>query len=139
MDREEMVQAARRAVEQWAEEALGDDPDWRPLESAIPYEWCGGFMWMNRTTQGDAVIELYKHGITRRYLNLDHNRQAYRYSEDGYVKITLDTAVDHVFDGIEEMGWDRETKYDEEFIRTKHKALRDMGYTVISSAGVDPE
>ena len=130
---DDMVLAASRALDRWAEEALGDDPDWGPLESAIPIEWCGGFMWMNRTSQGKATIELYKHGITRRYLNLDQHGQAYRYSKKGYVKVTLDTALEHVFDGLTEMGWTRETRYDETFIRAKHQALRDMGYTVIST------
>lgn len=137
MDHDEVASVARRVMDAWAQEALGDDPDWSPLEAAIPYGWCGGFMWMNRVTDGDRVIELYKHGITRRYLNLDKNSQAYRYSDHGYVAVTLESALDHVFDGIEEMGWTRETKYDEQFIRAKHKALRASGWTVISTSGVE--
>lgn len=43
------------------------------------------------------------------------------------------TAVDEVFDEIEEMGWTRETKYDEEFVARKHKALREAGWTVITT------
>jgi hypothetical protein len=136
-DRDEMVLRLSRILDAWAEECLGDDPDWGPLEAAIPREWCGGFMWMNRIEDCGVVIELYKHGITRRYLNLDRNGGAYRYTGDGYELIAMSEAVDHVFCGLEEMGYTRETDYDEEFIRRKHQALREAGWTVISTAQLD--
>ena len=91
-------------------------------------------MWMTRAQQDDAVIEVYKHGITRRTLHLDHQGQAYRYRVDRYVKVALDRAIDDVFEGLEEMGWSRTTKYDAAFIRAKHQALRERGWTVISTA-----
>jgi hypothetical protein len=40
-------------------------PDWRSLENAIPTEYCESFMFMGKV--GDIV--LYKHRLTRRYLN----------------------------------------------------------------------
>jgi hypothetical protein len=138
-DRDEMVLRLSRLLDAWAEEHLGDDPDWAPLEAAIPRKWCGGFMWMNRIEDCGVVIELYKHGITRRYLNLDRFGNAYRYTDDGYELIAMAEALDHVFCGLEEMGYDRETDYDEEFIRRKHQALREAGWTVISTAALDAE
>ena len=42
-------------------------PDWRPLESAMPPEFCEDFMFMGKA----GGIVLYKHRITRRYLNID--------------------------------------------------------------------
>ena len=42
-------------------------PDWRPLENAMPPEFCEEFMFMGKA--GDIV--LYKHRLTRRYLNID--------------------------------------------------------------------
>ena len=133
----EQVLAISRIVDQIADEYLGDDPDWGPLHVVLPMEWCDGFMWMYRVEQDDAVIELYKHGITRRYLNLDQTNRAYRYTEDGYVQTPVALAVESVFDGIEEMGWTRETRYDEEFVAEKHRLLAEAGWTVISTATLD--
>ena len=136
-DRDEMILRISRIVDRWAEEWLGGEPDWGPLEAAIPERWCGGFMWMYRDDHDGTTIELYKHGITRRYLNLDHSGGAWRATDDGYERIPLTEAIDHVFEGLEEMGWTRETVYDEEFIRRKHEALRKAGWTVITTASLD--
>lgn len=43
-------------------------------------------------------------------------------------------AVDRVFEGLKEMGWTRETHYDEEFVAEKHRQLREAGWTVITTA-----
>jgi hypothetical protein len=139
--RDEMVLRVSRILDAWAEECLGDDPDWGPLEAAIPREWCGGFMWMARIEVKGEPVELYKHGITRRYLNLDHSGGAYRYRhwDDSYESTSMGEALDHVFEDLEEMGFTRETDYDEEFIRRKHQALREAGWTVISTAQLDAE
>ncbi len=138
-NRDEMVLRISRILDAWAEENLGGDPDWGPLERAIPRRWCGGFMWMGRTWDCGVVIELYKHGITRRYLNLDRFGNAYRYTGEGYKLTAMEEALDHVFEGLEAMGYDRETDYDEEFIRRKHEALRKAGWTVISTAQLDTD
>jgi len=42
-------------------------PDWRPLENAIPSDYAEDFMFMGKA----GGIVLYKHRITRRYLNID--------------------------------------------------------------------
>lgn len=136
MDSEEHqkeVLAISKIVDQVAEEYFGDEPDWEPLRVVLPLEWCDGFMWMYRVTQGDATIELYKHGITRRYLNLDQFNRAYRFNGEGYDRIPVATAVDRVFADIEGTGWTRETRYDEEFVAEKHRQLREAGWTVIST------
>ena len=130
----EKVLAISRIVDEVADEYLDGEPDWDPLHAVLPTEWCDGFMWMFRTEQGDAVIEHFKHGITRQYLNLDQANRAYRYTGNDYVQIPVVEAVDLVFDGIEEMGWTRETRYDEEFVAAKHRLFRDAGFTVISTA-----
>jgi hypothetical protein len=124
----EEILAISRAVDQWADEYLDGEPDWEPLHVVLPLEWCDGFMWMYRVEENDAVIEMYKHGITRRYLMLD-----YVYTGDGHALIPVAIAVERVFDGIEEMGWTRETAYDEEFVAEKHRQFREAGWTVITT------
>jgi len=47
--------------------------NWKPLESRLGRERCVGFMCMGRVNG----INLYKHGITRTYLNLDDEGNCY--------------------------------------------------------------
>ncbi|MFZ1087304.1 MAG: hypothetical protein WAN35_20265 [Terracidiphilus sp.] len=69
-------------------------PDWRPLENAIPPEYCESYMYMVKA--GDIV--LYKHRITRRYLNIDVvTGKFYRYTNDEYVEIDRRQAFDSVY------------------------------------------
>ena len=69
-------------------------PDWRPLERALPSEFCEDFMFMGKV--GDIV--LYKHRITRRYLNIDAaTGKFYRYTHDEYVEIDRRQAFDSVY------------------------------------------
>ena len=69
-------------------------PDWRPLESAMPPEFYEDFMFMGKA--GDIV--LYKHRLTRRYLNINSvTGKFYRYSNDDYVEIDLRQAFDSVY------------------------------------------
>ena len=133
LEKHERILVLSRMLDQWAEENLGDDPDWRPLEAVLPMEWCGGFMWMNRVVSGGVVIELYKHGITRRYLNFDADGTAYIWTGEGYEPMDLDEAIDHVFEELEGTGWDRATKYDDAFKAEKYQALRKAGWTLITT------
>lgn len=133
LEHHEQILAISRIVDQVAEELLEGEPDWEPLHVVLPLEWCDGFMWMYREEQDDAVIEVYKHGITRHSLNLDQFNRAYRYTENGYIQIPVAVAIESVFESLEEMGWSRDTKYDEEFVAEKHRQLREAGYTVIST------
>jgi hypothetical protein len=66
------------------------EPDWRPLEALaricrahpeLPDLDPGAFMYMGRYDEPDRVpILLYKHTLTRRYLNVDPAGHAYRYT-----------------------------------------------------------
>ena len=47
----EEVLAISKIVDQVADEFLGDDSDWGPLETVLPMSWCDGFMWMYRVNQ----------------------------------------------------------------------------------------
>lgn len=130
----EQVLLVSRLIDIWAEKNLSGEPDWGPLERALPIAWCHGFMWMQRVDHDGIQIELYKHGITRRYLNLDQNARAFRFTGGGYVEIPLSEAIELAFDGIEEMGWTRETSYDDDFVARRCQGLKDAGWTVITAA-----
>lgn len=140
LESHQRVLALSRLVDEWAEGNLGGEPNWEPLEKVIPPEWCGGFMWMQRIQQDGLTIEMYKHGITRRYLNLDSDGQTYRYKGSEYVPMSLEDAIASVFGGLEEMGWSRETDYDDGFVAKKYAALREAGWTVITTGpGLEAE
>ena len=69
------------------------EPNWAPLESALPREECEEYMYMGRAGE----IELYKHRWTRRYLNISSDGQTfYRYSGDEYIEVERAVALDHV-------------------------------------------
>ena len=69
------------------------EPNWAPLELVLPARELEDFMYMGRSEE----IELYKHCLTRRYLNISADGQRfYRYSDGTYVEITKAVALDHV-------------------------------------------
>jgi hypothetical protein len=69
-------------------------PDWQPLENAIPREYCEDYMYMGKA--GDIV--LYKHRLTRRYLNIDAvTGKFYLYANEEYVEIDRRQAFDSVY------------------------------------------
>ena len=69
-------------------------PDWQPLENAIPSDYAEDFMFMGKA--GDIV--LYKHRLTRRYLNIDAvTGRFYRYADGEYVEIDRRQAFDSVY------------------------------------------
>jgi hypothetical protein len=71
-----------------------DEPNWEPLERVLPLHQCSDFMYMGRARE----IELYKHYMTRRYLNIARDSQTfYRYSEGKYVEVSQAEALDHVY------------------------------------------
>jgi len=69
------------------------EPNWTPLELAVPACEMESFMYMGRAGE----IELYKHRLTRRYLNIERNsHKFYRYLDGKYVEITRAAALQHV-------------------------------------------
>ena len=69
------------------------EPNWAPLERAVPVTELENFMYMGRAGE----IELYKHRITRRYLNIGRNSQKfYRYLNGDYAEISQAAALQHV-------------------------------------------
>ena len=89
-------------------------------------------MWMGLATGG---IRLYKHGLTRRYLNLclDPGGEvlASRYTGKGYVRMPLAEAIEAAFAGIEELAGvyrsdPRATPYDHEYRALRDRKLREL-------------
>ena len=71
------------------------EPNWTPLERALPVCELENFMYMGRAGE----IELYKHRFTRRYLNISADgRRFYRYSDGMYVEVSQTSALDYVRD-----------------------------------------
>lgn len=65
---------------------------WEPLQAAVGFR-CREFMFMGKA----GTVFLYKHIWTRRYLNLDANGQAYKFTGDGYSPISLEEAMKNAF------------------------------------------
>lgn len=69
------------------------EPNWAPLELVLPSRELEDFMYMGRAGE----IELYKHWLTRRYLNISADGQRfYCYSDGTYVEVTKAVALDRV-------------------------------------------
>ncbi len=134
-----LKESVRRALaEARSATAAWDTPDWEPLERVLSLEHCAGFMWMGLAPGG---IRLYKHGITRRYLNLyldaGGDVVAYRYTGGGYDPVPLKTAIEAAFAGIEGLAGvyrsdPRATPHDHEYRALRDRRLRELGWTVIA-------
>jgi hypothetical protein len=131
-DRQRFILDISRKIDAVREEYLSGEPDWDPLHAALCLKHCDGFMWMHRVEWEGATIEVYKHGITRRSLHLDHDGRAYLYRPDEFVETPVGIAVEIVFAGITSMGATRETPYNEAYVLEKHRKAREMGWTIIS-------
>jgi hypothetical protein len=69
------------------------EPNWAPLERSVPASELEDFMYIGCAGE----IELYKHRLTRRYLNIGRNSQKfYRYLNGVYVEISQAAALEHV-------------------------------------------
>ena len=69
-----------------------EQPNWKPLERVLPRHECADYMYMGRA----GKIELYKHRLTRHYLNIDADGRFYMYVNSRYVEVTRTTALEHV-------------------------------------------
>lgn len=69
-----------------------EEPNWEPLERTLRRHECADYMYMGRAGE----IELYKHRLTRRYLNIDPDGRFYMYLNSRYVEVTRTTALEHM-------------------------------------------
>ena len=131
LQRQELADKIRGLMDQvWAEFDT-DDPNWAPLEAALPIEELAGFMWQYRDEVDGAPIEVYRHAITRHWLHLGHDGTAYRWSErHGYRPMSRDEAIENVFEGLEESGYTRESS-GAEYLDERDRIAAEHGWTVI--------
>jgi hypothetical protein len=84
-------------------------------------------------------INLYKHGITRTYLNLDEDGNCYLREASGvYVLVDWRAELGKLQARLATLGSSLTTPYDDNFIAGKHKALQEQGISLLTIA-VEPE
>jgi hypothetical protein len=136
----ELPDIVNAAWDQVLEQSGASEPDWEPLERALPQEWLGGWMFMGYlpSPDGKAPLRAYKHGITRRYLHLrirDERVEAFRYAgERSYTPATVAEEIEDAYATIERSRATRETVYDDAYREEKDRRLAEAGYTVIRAA-----
>lgn len=100
------------------------EANWKPLENRLGRSRCAGFMYMGRVNG----INLYKHGITRSYLNLDDDENCYVAGKPGcYVVADFNRELAKMEDFLRSLLATLETPYDERFIARKREVLRQRG------------
>ena len=93
-----------------------------------------GFMYMSRING----INLYKHGISRTYLNLDDSGQCFRYRNSRFEKADFAEELAKLEASLAELGETLRSVYDEAHIARKEEALRQAGIPLVR-VEIEPE
>lgn len=110
-------------------------PNWLPLERLLGWSRCAGFMYMGRVNG----INLYKHGISRTYLNLDDNGNCYVKGPPGsYIRSDFQRELLKLEKDLQSLLATLETPYDEIFIAQKRAILRQEGISLLT-VQLEPE
>jgi hypothetical protein len=105
------------------------EPNWKPLEDKLGAGRCVGFMFMGRVNG----VNLYKHGITRTYLNLDDEGNCYLRGETGcYRPGNWQIELAKVEKSLERMGMSLNSAYDGGFRARKQRALEAVGIGLVT-------
>lgn len=103
--------------------------NWKPLESRLGRERCLGFMYMGRVNG----INLYKHGITRTYLNLDDEGNCYIATGSGCHSVAdFEFELKKLERTLKDLHATLETLYDDVFIGRKREELRQHGVSLLT-------
>ncbi len=109
--------------------------NWKPLEVKLGKAGCAGFMFMGRING----INLYKHGISRTYLNLDDAGSCFVYSRrECYVSADFEEELRKLELCLKDLQATLETPYDELFIARKRTILRQTGIDLLTIQ-IEPE
>ncbi len=129
----EHVEAAIDRAAQ-APPAVSPAPDWRPLEALLGPALIGQFMAMGEATAPDGTrVMLYKHGMTRRYLNVSADLRTWQYCNATYRPQSLAAALLNAFTNAEDYGALPSVAYDADFRAKRDAALAAAGYRVITA------
>jgi len=93
-----------------------------------------GFMDMARING----INLYKHGISRTYLNLDDAGQCFKYRNSRFEKADFVVELAKLEASLAELGETLRSVYDEAYIARKEEALREAGIPLVRIE-IEPE
>ena len=105
------------------------EPNWKPLEDRLGNARCAGFMYMGRVNG----INLYKHGISRTYLNLDDAGNCFVLSRHGcHFAADFDELLKRLELCLEALQATLETPYDELFIAQKRATLSSKGIDLLT-------
>lgn len=105
------------------------EPNWKPLEDRLGKGRCAGFMYMGRVNG----INLYKHGITRSYLNLDDEGNCYIPKGSGcYSPVDFACELRKLETTLKGLHATLETPYDEVFIARKAEVLQQHGISLLT-------
>src|SRR5206468_11588856 len=105
------------------------EPNWKPLETRLGPLRCAGFMYMGRVNG----INLYKHGISRTYLNLDDDGNCYVTTGSArYAPIDFNSELAKLEELLNDLHASLETPYDESFIGRKRDVLRQKGISLLT-------
>ena len=101
------------------------EANWKPLEGRLGTARCAGFMFMGRVNG----INLYKHGISRSYLNLDDDGNCYAAAKPGcYLPADFDQELSKLEERLKGLRATLETSYDESFITQSGKPCANTGF-----------
>ena len=106
----------------------------RKMTEKLDDERCVGFMYMARMNG----INLYKHGISRTYLNLDDSGQCYKYRSSRFKKADFAVELAKLEASLAELGETLQSVYDEAYIARKEEALREAGIPLLR-VEIEPE
>jgi len=105
------------------------EANWKPLESRLGRKRCVGFMYMGRVNG----INLYKHGITRTYLNLDDEGNCYIATGSGcHMRADFKFELRKLQETLKGLHATLETPYDDVFIARKQEVLRQHGVSLLT-------
>ena len=103
--------------------------NWKPLESRLGRKRCVGFMYMGRVNG----INLYKHGITRTYLNLDDEGNCYTVTASGcYSLVDFEFELKKLEETLKSLHATLKTPYDDVFIARKREELMQLGISLLT-------
>lgn len=111
------------------------EANWKPLEKRFGPDRCVGFMYMGRVNG----INVYKHGITRSYLNLDDEGNGYIATGWGcYSHADFELELKKLEGALKDLHAALETPYDDIFVARKREELRQQGISLLTLQ-IDPQ